>query len=75
MWKMWGFFMKEKKCLLTYKRFSSFTDDRRKSLKYIIVSSFLLHIVFFRLKTYTMSPRSDVQILMKIENRKQNSTR
>ncbi|XP_422364.3 box C/D snoRNA protein 1 [Gallus gallus] len=32
-------------------------------------------VVCQRLKTYTMSPRSDVQILMKIENRKQNSTR
>uniref|UniRef100_A0A8C3GPP7 Box C/D snoRNA protein 1 n=1 Tax=Cairina moschata TaxID=8855 RepID=A0A8C3GPP7_CAIMO len=28
-----------------------------------------------RLKIYTMSPQSDVQILMKIENRKQNSIR
>ncbi|XP_062437533.1 box C/D snoRNA protein 1 [Rhea pennata] len=32
-------------------------------------------VVCQRLKIYTMSPRSDVQILMKIENRRQNSTR
>ncbi|XP_030311222.1 box C/D snoRNA protein 1 [Calypte anna] len=32
-------------------------------------------VVCQRLKTYTMSPQSDVQILMKIENRKQNSIR
>ncbi|KAM8805774.1 box C/D snoRNA protein 1 [Eudromia elegans] len=32
-------------------------------------------VVCQRLKIYTMSPHSDVQILMKIENRRQNSTR
>uniref|UniRef100_A0A8C4K5X3 Box C/D snoRNA protein 1 n=2 Tax=Dromaius novaehollandiae TaxID=8790 RepID=A0A8C4K5X3_DRONO len=32
-------------------------------------------VVCQRLKIYTMSPQSDVQILMKIENRRQNSTR
>ncbi|XP_066857337.1 box C/D snoRNA protein 1 [Anser cygnoides] len=32
-------------------------------------------VVCQRLKIYTMSPQSDVQILMKIENRKQNSVR
>ncbi|XP_015725663.1 box C/D snoRNA protein 1 [Coturnix japonica] len=32
-------------------------------------------VICQRLKIYTMSPQSDVQILMKIENRKQNSTR
>uniref|UniRef100_A0A8B9EUN5 Box C/D snoRNA protein 1 n=1 Tax=Anser cygnoides TaxID=8845 RepID=A0A8B9EUN5_ANSCY len=32
-------------------------------------------VVCQRLKIYTMSPQSDVQILMKIENRKQNSIR
>ncbi|XP_010714296.1 box C/D snoRNA protein 1 [Meleagris gallopavo] len=32
-------------------------------------------VVCQRLKIYTMSPQSDVQILMKIENREQNSTR
>ncbi|KFQ66051.1 Box C/D snoRNA protein 1, partial [Phaethon lepturus] len=32
-------------------------------------------VVCQRLKIYTVSPQSDVQILMKIENRKQNSVR
>lgn len=73
MWKMWGFFMKEKKCfcLLTYKRFSSFTDDRRKSLKYIIVSSFLLHIVFFQIKD--IHNVSSVRCTNSNENREQEA--